>query len=314
MPENKLLSIILLSYYSKQRIINVYNKVNELLTRENIPFELIVMDDGSKDESYATALKLEQNTTNVFAYQLSRNYTSHYSIFAGLSVCKGQCAMAIPDDEQQPYFLIVEMYRLWEKGHQVILPYRTTRNDPFFSKMFSTLYYQIMNSLSVVSFPLGGADTFFVDREIIDILNKNIHPINTSSITEVLRLGFSPHFFPYERPRGVNSKSRWTFRKKLKLAADTFFSCSTIPIKAITYLGFFFSGTAFLLALFYTYIKLFGNPVFWGNFPAGWVSLVLLIVFFGGAILLSIGVLAEYIWRIYEEVKNRPGYIIKQKK
>src|SRR6266496_2799355 len=109
----KHLSVILLSYYSSDRINYVYEKLTAELTAEQIPFELIIVDDGSKDGSYKIALRLEKTYPNVKAYQLSKNYTSHYGIFAGLSVCTGGCAVAIPDDEQQPYSLLVDSYRLW---------------------------------------------------------------------------------------------------------------------------------------------------------------------------------------------------------
>src|ERR1043165_6653909 len=120
MPSGKLLSVILMSYYSKRRIVTCYDRLRKVLDAENIPFELIVMDDGSLDESYQIALELERkHPQQVRAYQLSRNYTSYYSMFAGLSVCNGACAMPIPDDEQQPYDTIVQMYRLWEGGQKI---------------------------------------------------------------------------------------------------------------------------------------------------------------------------------------------------
>ena len=213
----KLLSVILLSYYSKDRIRICYERLTQVLGEAGIPFELIVMDDGSKDESFRIALELERGHSNVHAYQLSRNYTSHYSIFAGLSICNGACAVPIPDDEQQPYETIVQMYRLWEGGEKIIIPHRAQRDDPPVSKFFSRSFYKLMNALSDVQFPEGGADLFFIDREIIDIVNRHIHPINTSSISEILRLGFSPHFLPYNRPLGSNTKSRWSFKKKWRL-------------------------------------------------------------------------------------------------
>lgn len=314
MRSNKKLSVILLSYYSSARIRPVYDELSRTFSEAAIPFELVIMDDGSKDDSYQVALQLERDTTNVQAYQLSKNYTSHYGIFAGLSVCTGGCMMAIPDDEQQPYELLVDCYRLWEKGEQIIIPFREERKDNFFSTLWAVSFYKIMNYLSDVKLPPLGADTFFIDREIIDIVNERIHPINTTSITEVIRLGFQPHYLAYTRPRGIEKKSRWTFKKKYKLAKDYFFSSSTFPIKFITYLGIGFSFFSFVTMLIYIYAKLFGNPNYWDLEQApGWTSTVLLISFFSGLILFSLGIISEYIWRIYEEVKARPGYIIKQK-
>ncbi|OQA86122.1 MAG: putative glycosyltransferase CsbB [Lentisphaerae bacterium ADurb.Bin242] len=206
------------------------------------------------------------------------------------------------------------MYRLWEQGHKVIIPHRISREDPLASRLFSHCFYSLMNRFSEVTYPDGGADLFFIDREVIDILNTRIHPINTASIAEVLRLGFDPYFYGYERPLGLNrSKSRWSFRKKLRLAKDTFFSSSTFPILLINRVGLFASLLSFGMIIFYLYITVFGNHEFWGLQVPGWVSIILFITFFGGIIMLSLGVIAEYIWRIYEEVKARPGYIIRRK-
>lgn len=308
-----MLSIIFLSYYSGERISIAYSKLKSLLGDNNIAFEFLVIDDGSGDDSYKIALDLEQSNENVRAYQLSRNYTSHYSIFAGLSLCKGDCAIPISDDEQQPYQTIVDIFRLWKNGEKIIIPYRIKRDDGFLSNLAAGIYYRTINALSEVKFPKGGADVFFIDREIIDILVNRIHHINTSSIIEVLRLGYEPAYFPFERVKGTNHKSRWTFKKKVRLFKDTFYSSSTWPVKVITRMGFFFSFIAFLMILFYSCITLFGNWEFWGEYVPGWTSTVVIISFFSGIILFSLGIIAEYIWRIYEEVKNRPGYIIKKK-
>lgn len=312
--QDRRLSIILLSYYSGERIRSSYNNLKVLLDKESIPFEFIIMDDGSTDDSFVIAKHMEQTELNVSAYQLSRNFTSNYSWFAGLSVCKGACAIALPDDEQQPYQTVVNMYRLWEQGSKVIIPNRTTRNDPWSSRVFSIAYYKIINAISEITYPEGGADLAFIDREVIDLLNTRIHPINTAVVPEIFRLGYSPIYLSFERPLGLNEgKSRWTFKKKIRLAKDVFFSSSSFPIKFITHLGFWTAVLSIMIMIFYVYIALLGNRQFWGITVPGWVSIILFITFFGGLILLSLGIIAEYIWRIYEEVKGRPGYIIKSK-
>lgn len=309
-----LLSITLLSYYSKDRIVKSYNAVKELLDKEKIPFEFIVMDDGSKDESYQIALELEKQYDNVRAYQLSRNYGSIYSMFAGLSVSKGDCALPLVDDEQQPYPTIVQMYRLWQNGEKVIIPCRESRHDPMMQNLWSVAYYKTMNSISNIHYPHGGADVALIDREVIDIINSRIHPRNTMFIAEVLNLGFTPYFLPFVRPLGLNEgKSRFTFKKRMKLALDSLFSNSTYPLRLISYVGLTISVLSFVAIIFYLYIYLFGNREFWGNTVPGWTSLVLIMFLLGGIILLSLGVISEYLWRIFDEVKDRPGYIIKNK-
>jgi len=314
MSQNKTLSVIILSYYSGQRLKVAYERISQVFQENQIPFEFIVIDDGSADNSFEVAQELEKGNANVRAFQLSRNYTSHYAVFAGLSVAAGACCTFVPDDEQQPYFSLVEMYRLWEEGNKVIIPHRSNRKDSFLSKLGSSFFYKIFNSISDVKFPVGGADSFFIDREIIDIVNKHISPRRTTTITEILRLGFNPKYLPYSRVKGINRKSRWTLKKKINLAKDLLYSSSSWPIKFITNLGitcFIFSFVAVAILI---YARFFGNDKFWNlkNFP-GWTSTVVIVAFFSGLILLSLGIIAEYISRIFDEVKGRPGYLIKMK-
>ncbi len=307
-----LYSIILLSYYSEERIINVYEKIAQRMEKEDIPFEFIIIDDGSKDNSYNVALGLESENERVRAYQLSKNFTSHYAKFAGFSVSKGDCVTSIPDDFQLPLDVVVEMYHLWQSGNKLVVPFRKTRDDGFIKAVFSRLYYFLMGKLSEVNYPQGGADAFLADREIVEILNR-IEPRNTSSIIEVLRLGFNPYFLPFDRPKSTVVKSRWTMSKKIKLAKDTFFSFSSFPIRMITIIGlisFIFSITLIFISI---YVKLIGYQSLGGLSIPGWTSTVIIISFFSGLILFSLGVIAEYIWRIFDEVKGRPGFIIKKK-
>lgn len=308
-----LLSVLLLSYNSGNRIVVAYEKLSALFAEHNISFELVVMDDGSKDDTYKIALALEQKTKNVFAYQLSKNCTSAISAFASLQVANGDCAILIPDDEQFPYSHIVDLYRLWQKGEKIIIPYRKERHDAFWKNTFSYLFYSIINRISDITFPKGGADTVFLDREVLDIIVKKIRPKNTYFTTEVFKLGFNPYYYSYIRPLGTNEKSRWSFRGRIKLASNIFFSSSSFPIKAIAGIGVFFSFISFLTILFYVLSKLFLDEKTLGYQPSGWVSIIVFLCFFSGIILLALGVIAEYIWRIFEEVKDRPDYIIKKK-
>lgn len=308
------LSVILPSYKSGKRLISVRNQLDEKLALHRIPYELVIIDDGSQDGSFEIATTLESQFNNVKAFELSRNFTSHYALFAGFTVVTGDCAIIIADDDQQPYQLFVDMYNEWEKkGNKIIFSYRTERNDPWLTKQIAILFYKVISYVSDFKYPPKGIDTYLIDREVINLLNEKIHPINTTTFTELLRMGFNPTYYPYIRGKSSASKSRWTIRKKIKLAKDWFFSTSSFPIKFITFLGVSTSFLSFCLILFYLYIKLFGNPDYWKVGVQGWISIVILISFFSGLILLSLGIIAEYIWRIYEEVKNRPGYIIKKR-
>ncbi|PKN73281.1 MAG: hypothetical protein CVU50_03030 [Candidatus Cloacimonetes bacterium HGW-Cloacimonetes-3] len=311
---NGLFSVILLSYYSGARIPAVYEKLAACFKKEEIDFEFIVIDDGSEDDSYQIAKLLEQQHSNVQAFRLSRNYSSHYAIFAGLTVVDGQLVSIMPDDWQTPLEAYIKMYREWQSGAQVIIPFRSKRSDGFFNEFFARSYYFLMNKLSDVSFPPLGADIFAIDRELVDIVNERIHPINTSAIIEVMRLGFNPVYIPYERPSGKGHKSRWTFKKKVRLFKDTFYASSAFPIRMITWVG----GGSFIMSLVVIVIsiilKLMGEDQLGGFRVPGWTTTLIIMSFFCGLILLSISVLAEYLLRVFDEVKNRPGYIIRKDK
>jgi len=307
------LSVILLSYFSGNKLELVRDKLASSLGDEGIPYELLIIDDGSTDGTFVLAEDLELRYPEIRSYQLSRNYTSNYSIFAGLELAEGSCAVAIPDDDQQPYNTLVKMYRMWQNGHQVMIPHRLTREDGFVSDFLAKSFYMLINKLSDITYPVGGADTFLVDREVINILTNRIHHTNTAVIPEILRLGFNPQFVGYHRPRGNNDKSRWTFKKKKRLFEDIFYSSSSFPIKLIKRMGLFLSLLAISLVTLYVGMKIFGDPQTLGLNIQGWTSLFVIITFFSGMILFSLGIIAEYVWRVYEEVKGRPGYLIKGK-
>ncbi len=311
MKKSKHLSVILLSYQSEQRLQPACTAICTALEAEQIPFELIIMDDGSKDRSYQVARELAKKDARIRAYRLSKNYTSPYAQFAGYRLAKGACAVTVPDDLQRPMSLIVQMYRHWEAGHKIVIAYRKSREDGRRNDWFSNGYYRLMNRFSEVQFPPGGTDGFLADREVIDILTHQIPPRNTSTVAEVLRLGFDPLFVGYDRPP-TEGKSRWTLRKKIRLAMDTFFGSSSFPLRFITAMGFVIFIICLLLILLIIWAKIFTDNTLFGLPVQGWATSIVFMAMFNGLILLSLGVVAEYIWRIHEEVKARPGYIIRE--
>jgi dolichol-phosphate mannosyltransferase len=306
-----MLSIVLLSFQSERRLSGAIAALRTEMEREAIPFEIIVVDDGSSDQSYAVARAEAAQDPRVRAIRLSRNYTSPYAFFAGLSVCKGACATSVPDDLQRPPELVVRLYRQWQNGQKIVVPYRLSRDDGWWSDLFSRLYYGLMNRYSDVRFPPGGTDSVLVDREVIDILVHRIHHTRTSPVVEALRLGFDPVFVGYHRPPKAGAKSRWTFSKRVRLLTDTFFGASIFPLRMITWLGFAVFGVCLLLALLVVGAKLFSDNKLFGLPVQGWATTIVFITMFNGLILLCMGVVAEYVWRIFEEVKGRPPYIIR---
>ncbi len=306
------LSVILLSYQSEARLEKATGEIREVLSREGIPHEIVIIDDGSTDRSVKKAEELSRENQTIRVFPLSRNYTSPMAQFAGLEVCSGDCAAPMPDDGQRPLPHLVDMYRRWQEGHDVVVGYRTGRRDGWFSDFWSGRYYAWMNTFSDVRFPPGGSDGYLIDRSVIDILNTQVSKRNTTPVMEILRLGFPTVFLPYERPPRAG-KSRWTFQRKINLALNTFFASSIAPLRLITWLGlgvFCLSLAAILMiiaAKLFSDNRLFGLPV------QGWATLVVLITLFNGLIMLCIGIVSEYLWRMYDEVKHRPPYLFRDK-
>ena len=307
-----LLTVVLLSYQSEKNLEPVCSAVRAKLDSEDIPFEIVIVDDGSTDRSFDIALELQKRDPSIRAYRFSRNFTSPYSQFAGFTLAKGDCAVTLADDLQRPLDNVVELYRTWQKGALIAIGYRRTRNDGFINDLFSNAYYFFMNTTTSVRFPPGGADGFLADREVIDILAKRISHRNTSPIIEVLQLGYDPVFVPFDRPASTR-KSRWTLRKKLALARDTFFSASSLPIKLIQIQGLLliFAATA-LSVLSVTAAGITSNTGMLASLTPFYSPVVLILLLVNGATLLSLGVLGEYIRRIHDEVRQRPPYLIRK--
>jgi polyisoprenyl-phosphate glycosyltransferase len=308
---SKLFSVLIPTFNSEKKLQNAYEVITQRLAAERIPFELLIIDDGSKDNTWALAKTIAASDKRVRIFRLSRNFTTPYVHFAAFSVCRGACIMFMPDDLQRPVETLVECYRTWEKGHKIVISYRSSRDDGRLTDFFARSYYRIMNRLSELNFPINGADGFLADREIIDILNTRIRPIRTSSMIEVLRLGFDPIYIAHERKRATG-KSRWTWHKKVNLAKDNFFASSSFPIRFISNLGLIISLICLLSLPFLVYARFFAHSQLFGFKISGWTTLVALTTLFNGLMLLCLGIVAEYIWRIYEEVKGRPGFIIRQ--
>jgi dolichol-phosphate mannosyltransferase len=298
-----------LSYYSGDRIVSVFDTFKKALDYEKIPFEFIIIDDHSEDESFKIAKDLAASENSVSAYRLIKNYTSPYGHFAGLTKSKGACAVAITDDEQIPVELVIRFYRQWQLGNKVVIGFRDSRHDGYLTDISANLYYYLMNLLSEVKFPKGGTDAILIDRSIVDILNNQISQNNTSPIIEVLKLGFDSVYLPYDRPKSKN-KSRWTLKKKLKFASDSFFSSSSLPIKIITWFGFIIFDLALLLG-FILFISKLLLPSFRSSYPS-WLPMFTFFCFFNGLVIFAIGIAGQYIWRILEDVRGKRPFIIEE--
>ena len=303
----KKISIIVPVYYNQDNLLPLYADLKEkVLSKINIEYELIFVDDGSKDKSYEVMKNLAKLDENIKTIRLSRNFGEHSALLAGLSQCTGDCAVRKAADLQEPSEVILDMMKKYEEGNKVVLAVRADREEPITQKAFSNLYAFLMRKLALHNMPKGGFDTFLIDRQIIDLLVK-MQEKNTSLMSQILWAGFETATVPYIRKKREIGKSRWTLSKKIKLVYDSLLSFSYFPIKMITSVGFL----SFFISLILLVVIIGKN--FAGIIDVeGYTSIIMIMLMGFGIIMLSIGVLGEYLWRTYDAARSRPPYIIEK--
>lgn len=301
----KKISIVIPVYYNQDNLLPLYTDLKEkVLSKINIEYELIMVDDGSKDNSYQVMKELAKLDDKIRTVRLSRNFGEHSAILAGLSVCTGDFAVRKAADLQEPSEVILDMMKKYEEGYKVVLATRADREEPMMQKAFSNLYAFLMRKLALHNMPKGGFDTFLIDRQVIDVLVK-MQEKNTSLMSQILWAGFETATVPYVRKKREIGKSRWTLSKKIKLVYDSLLSFSYFPIKLITTAGFF-SFFISIIMLFVIIYKKFAGIID----VEGYTSIIMLMLMGFGIIMLSIGILGEYMWRTFDAARNRPPFII----
>ncbi|MBR1884105.1 MAG: glycosyltransferase family 2 protein [Clostridia bacterium] len=304
----KKLSIVVPVYYNEENLLSLYadmkEKVLSKLPEYNVDYEIIFVDDGSKDKSYSVMQELAKLDSKIILLKLSRNFGEHAAILAGLSRCTGDFAVRKAADLQEPSTLIIDMLEKYLEGNKVVIATRAERQEPFIQRSLSSLYATIMRKIALPNMPKGGFDSFLIDRQVIDTL-VNMKEKNTSLMSQILWSGFKTGSVPYTRLKRTAGKSRWTFSKKIKLAIDSVLGFSYFPIRFITFLGFVFSFAS-LIALIVTIIRRVTGAID----VEGYSSLLIVMLFGFGIVMFSLGILGEYMWRMFDATRNRPPFII----
>ena len=305
----KKLSIIIPTYFNEPNIAPLYKALKQdVIDKLNgeMDYEIIFVDDGSKDNTRLELAKLQKNHDKITVAKLSRNFGSHSAILAGLSIATGDVATFISADLQDPPEIIIEMLEKWKKGADTVLAVRADREESLAQKFFSNTYYKIMRKIALKTMPLGGFDCFLIDRKVIDAV-VSIKEKNSSLMGIILWSGFNIQQISYVRKARELGKSRWTLSKKIKYFTDSIISFSFFPLKLITTIGLLFSLIAAIWMVFILVSWLIGKiPV------QGFTTLILVILFTSGLILFSLGIIGEYLWRILDAVNNRPPFIIEK--
>jgi len=302
----KKLSIIVPVYFNADSLLPLYNDINEKVLKKlnNLDYEIVFVDDGSKDNSYNVLLELAKIDPKIVVLKLSRNFGEHSAILAGLSKCTGDFAVRKAADLQEPSEMILDMIEKYNEGNKIVLAVRADRDEPAMQKAFSSLYAFMMKKLALHNMPKGGFDSFLIDRQVIDLLVE-MKEKNTSLMGQVLWTGFQTATVPYTRLKRTIGKSRWTLSKKIKLVYDSLLGFSNFPIKFITAIGFLTFFASFIMLIVTVCQKLAGIID-----TEGYTTLLTIMLMGFGIIMLCIGVLGEYICRIYDASRNRPPFII----
>ncbi len=298
-----LLSVIVPLFNEEEIVAKTFEVLEAELS--NIEHELIFVNDGSTDKTREILEGLLPKTPQNRLINFSRNFGHQAAFSAGLKHATGKAVVIIDGDLQDPPSLIPEMLKKWEEGYQVVYAQRRKRKgETIFKKASAHAFYKILHALTSIDIPMDTGDFRLMDRAVVDQLNA-LPERNRFLRGLVCWVGFKRTGILYDRKERTAGTSKYPLRKMVRLAMDGITSFSTTPLKLSFLLGMFATLVAFGLFV-WSVLEKFLNPV---TTVPGWASLMTAIVFFGGVQLISIGILGEYIGRIYEEVKGRPLYI-----
>lgn len=301
------ISIVIPVYYNEDNLRPLYEDIKKkVIDVIDYNYEIVMVNDGSKDNSYGVMQELAGKDKNIKIVSLSRNFGSHAAILCGLAKCTGDCAIVKAADLQEPTELVIEMVERWKAGYHVVLAVREGREESREQTLFANLYYDITRKAALPNMPKGGFDVYLLDKKVIQVLLA-LDEKNSALTGQILWSGFRTDKVYYTRLAREIGKSRWTLRKKIRLVADTLFSFSTLPIKVVTIVG----TASFLGSLLWAVVEIVCKLM--GLIDvSGFTMLFIFNLFSFGVIMLTLGILGEYLWRTFDASRNRPPYIVEE--
>lgn len=306
MKKRSQFSIIVPFYQNQLNVPHTVPALFDLVEKlKDYDIEFLFVEDGSRDETYKELLsRVKESDLKVRLIKLSRNFGQIAAIRAGLFYATGDCAGIISADLQDPPGLFVQMLEKWEQGFKLVIAERSEREEGLMQRFFSSMYWKLVRRFALPSYPIGGFDFCIIDRVIIDNI-INLSERNTQIFPLIFSLGYSNTILPYKREKRKLGKSQWTFAMKLKLFIDTFIAFSYLPIRSISVIGLVIA----LLSISYAAAMAFMYFIY-GNQFTGWTTIVVLLSTIGGLILITLGIIGEYVWRILDQVRKRPLFLV----
>lgn len=301
------ISIVVPVYFNQDNLKPLYADLSvKLLNHDEYEWEIVMVNDGSKDDSYAVMKELAEKDKRIKIYSLSRNFGSHAAILCGLSKCTGDCAVVKAADLQEPTEMVLDMVDSWRKGNNVVLAVRKERQEGKGQTLFANLYYWLVRKAALPDMPSGGFDVYLLDRKVIHVLMQ-LDEKNSALTGQILWSGFRTEKIYYTRLQREIGMSQWTIKKKIRLVTDTLFSFSTLPITVVSVMGTLSCLGAAVWAVIVFAFKLLGLID-----VSGWTTLFIFNLFSFGIIMLTLGILGGYLWRAFDASRNRPPYIVEE--
>ena len=303
------ISVVVPVYNEEESLEAFYEAVSDQLNRLDLSWEMVFVNDGSKDRSLEILQLLHTRDSRVHVIDFARNFGNQIALSAGFEFASGHAVIIMDADLQHPPDLLPEMIRLWKEenylGVYTIRSYGQSVGR--FKRWTSSLFHKVLNKLSDLNLPEGISDFRLLDRKIVDYLNE-MKESSRFLRAQISWLGFRQTGVPYTAAPRVAGRSKFSLRKLLQLSLDGMTGFSIKPLRAIIYFGML---TA-LVGVLYAFV-IVGNTLFFGQDVPGWPTLIVAILFMGGIQLISLGVIGEYIGKIYLETKQRPLYVVQEK-
>ena len=303
-----LVAIVVPVHNEKDNLARFHEEVSAVMRQlGDYDWEFVFVDDGSRDGSFEILRTLRERDERVTALRFPRNFGSHVAIAAGIDHSKGDAAVIMAADLQDPPLLIKDFVARWREGFDVVWGARSGRDDGKVRAWAMNRFYSLVRRIAIPNYPKGGTGSFCLISKPVMEAFRQMNERNRLTFGLIAWAGFRETQVPYHRPRRLVGASSWTMGKMLKAAVDTFVSFSFLPIRAISYFGLLVSLLSFLFG-FYVLV----NKLFFGTHVEGWTSVMLAVLLLGGVQLVMIGVLGEYLWRALDEARARPLYIIER--
>jgi len=301
------LSIVIPIYNEQDIIPELHRRLTAVIDKIEENTEVILIDDGSNDNSYEEMLKINRLDTRYKILRLARNFGHQVALTAGIDNSSGDAVVLMDGDLQDPPELLPRMIEKWKEGYDVVYTVKRSRKENFLKRLAFSSFYKLMHTFSVISIPMEAGNFSLMDKKVVGILKKM--PERNRYLSGMRAwAGFRQIGVEFDREARFAGRPKMTLKRLIKLAFDGLISFSNAPLRLAIYVGLGSAGISFLGAAYVIYEKLFTNKAI-----LGWASTIVAITFIGGMILLTLGVVGEYIGRIYDEVKQRPIYVLQEK-